>query len=455
MSSNVRFAEGGVREMIYIAFPMLISNACETVMVFTDRVFLSRLGSVQMSAAMSGGMSSFMLSVFFIGLIGYSTAMIAQFYGAGKKEMCGVSAFQGIIIAVLAYPLILLSRPLIHYMFSKTGIDEAQLFYQRQYFDILIFGSVLFLIRHSLSCFFSGIGKTGVVMFSSIGAMIMNVGASWVLIFGHFGMPEMGMRGAAVGTIVGTAFGISILILAYMRKSNVEAYGIKGSFRFDKALTMKLMKFGTPAGVEFLLGFTAFTFIVLIFHAQGLATATAATIMFNWDHVAFVPLLGVEIGVTSLVGRYIGAGRHDIVHKTVISGLKLGTVYSVVVAFFFVFFPYQLTEFFRPDAVDPAFESAVPLTAYMLRLASVYVLVTAQMVVFMGALRGAGDTFWAMIISVGTNWSITAATYIIMNTLHFSAKAGWTSVVLLFLLFPVLLYARYKSGRWKDIQPAT
>lgn len=453
MSSNVRFAEGGVREMIYIAFPMLVSNACETVMVFTDRLFLSRLGSVQMSAAMGGGMSSFMLTVFFIGLIGYSTAMIAQFYGAGKKEMCGISAFQGMIISVLAYPVILLSRPLIHYMFTKTGIDEMQLYYQRQYFDILIFGSVFFLIRHSLSCFFSGIGKTGIVMFSSILAMFVNVGASWVLIFGRFGLPEMGMRGAAIGTIIGSISGILVLVFAYLRKTNVDAYGIKGSFRFDRALSLKLLRFGTPAGIEFLLGFTAFTFIVLIFHAQGLSTATAATIMFNWDHVAYVPLIGVEIGVTSLVGRYIGAGRHDIVHKTVISGLKLGVIYSVIVALLFIFFPYQLTDFFRPDSPDPAFEAAVPLTVYMLRLASIYVLVTAQMVVFMGALRGAGDTFWAMLISVGTNWSIMVITYIIMNTLNFSAEVGWTSVVLLFLLFPVFLYARYKSGRWKDIQP--
>ncbi len=291
-------------------------------------------------------------------------------------------------------------------------------------------------------------------MFASIFAMLVNVGASWLLIFGHFGLPEMGMRGAAVGTITGSVSGIAVLVFAYLRKDNVDKYGIRGSFRLDRALSLKLLKFGTPAGVEFLLGFTAFTFIVLIFHAQGLTTATAATIMFNWDHVAFVPLIGVEIGVTSLVGRYIGAGRYDIVHKTVISGLKLGVVYSVIVALLFIFLPYQLTDFFRPETADPAFEEAVPLTVYMLRLASVYVLVTAQMVVFMGALRGAGDTFWAMVISVGINWSITAATYVIMNVLDFSAKAGWTSVVLLFLLFPALLYARYKSGGWRNIQPA-
>lgn len=447
--------EGGIKEMLQIAVPMLVSNSCETVMTFTDRLFLSRLGSVQMSAAMSGGMSSFVLSIFFIGLIGYSTAMIAQYYGAGNKKKCGSCTFHAFIIALLAYPLILLGRPLVNYMTTKLGLDEMQLYYQKQYFDILVYGSILMLIRYSLSYFFSGIGKTKVVMFSSIFAMFVNVLASWILIFGHFGAPAMGVKGAAIGTLIATSSGIIILLFSYFSKSNIITYGIKGSFKFSKEIMFKLIKFGTPAGVEFFLGFTAFMLIVMFFHGQGLSTAIAATIMFNWDHVAFVPLMGVEVAVTSLVGRYVGAKKYDIVHKTVRSALKLCIGYSVVVAFFFVFFPQFLTEFFRPDVYDPAFEEAIPLTVYMLKIASIYVLVTAQMVVFMGALRGAGDTLWAMIIAVSMNWTITIVTYVIMNVLLFSPEAGWTSIVVLWFLFPAFLYMRYRSGRWKNIKLAS
>lgn len=451
MDIRVGYKEGGVREMIQIALPMIVSNACDTVMVFTDRLFLSRLGSEQMSASMAGGMSSFVLVIFFVGIISYSTAMIAQYYGAGREEMCGKVVFQSILLGIASYPLILLLSPLVRMMFVSSGIGEGQLFYQIQYFNILIYGSVLTLFRTSLSCFFSGIGKTRVIMFASFGTMIMNIIMNWILIFGNLGFPALGVKGAALGTLAAGTFGILIFVFNYFRAGNLIRYGIKSSFRFSKELFLKLMRFGTPAGVEFFLGFAAFTVLVLMFHGHSPATATAATIMFNWDHVSFVPLIGLEIAVTSLVGRYIGAGKPEVVNKVVRSGLKMGITYSVIVAFFFVFFPYALTEFFRPDVYDPVFEEAVSLSAYMIRLAAVYVLVTAQMLVFVGALRGAGDTFAAMVISVCLNWVITIVAYVVLHVLGFSPKAAWTFVVMLFMLFPLILYMRYKSGKWKQI----
>lgn len=451
LDTTVRYKEGGVREMIQIALPMIVSNACDTVMVFTDRLFLSRLGAEQMSAAMAGGMSSFVLVIFFVGIISYSTAMIAQYYGAGRENMCGRVVFQSVLFGFAVYPVILLLSPLVRTLFVKSGISEGQLFYQVQYFDILIYGSILTLIRTSLSCFFSGIGRTSVVMFASFGTMVMNIFMNWALIFGNLGFPALGVKGAAMGTLVAGTFGISIFAFSYFRKSNVIRFGIKTSLRFSREIFAKLMRFGTPAGVEFFLGFAAFTVLVLMFHGHSPVTATAATIMFNWDHVSFVPLIGLEIAVTSLVGRYIGAGKPEIVNKVVRSGLKMGVAYSIVVAFFFIFFPYALTEFFRPDVYDPVFDEAVPLSAYMIRLASIYVLVTAQMLVFVGALRGAGDTFAAMVISVCLNWAITIITYIVLHMLGFSPKAAWTFIVALFMLFPLVLYIRYRSGKWRQI----
>ena len=443
---------GGVRELLAVALPMVVSHACDTVMTFTDRVFLSRLGPEQMNAAMSGGMTSFMMTTFFMGLTGYTTALVAQYLGAGRKASCSLATTQALLVCVAAYPLILLARPLAVYAFEISGISAEQLVFQKQYFGILIYATIIGLVRTCLSGFFSGIGKTRMVMVSACVAMVANIGLNYVLIFGKFGVPALGIRGAAYGTILGGLIGLAVLTAAYLWPSNRRGYRIGESLRYDREAMGRLLRFGYPAGLELFLNLLAFTGMILTFHAHGPTTATAATIMFNWDMVSFVPLIGVEIGVMSLVGRYMGARDPDTAHRAAMSGLKSGWVYSAVILVLFAFFPRMLVAMFAPGEPDTIFDQAVPTAVFMIRLASVYVLIEAIVVVFSGALRGAGDTFWAMCISVGLHWALLPIMIVMLHWLGLSAESTWTVMVLTFLVFSYLFYLRYRSGRWRTIR---
>ena len=80
-----------MRELLAIALPMVISQTCDTIMMFTDRLFLSRLGPEQMNASMAGGLTCFVMMTFFLGLTGYSTALVAQYLGAGRKDRCATA----------------------------------------------------------------------------------------------------------------------------------------------------------------------------------------------------------------------------------------------------------------------------------------------------------------------------------------------------------------------------
>lgn len=208
-------ASGGVREMLTIALPMVVSSACDTVMVFTDRLFLSKLGMAQMNAVMVGGINMFFLMTFALGLAGYATAMIAQHFGAGERHKSPRVLTQVLIIMAAYYPLMLIVRPLMHSMFAASGITQAQLGHQLVYFDILVFAAPLPLARIALSNFFSGIGQTRVVMTASFATMLGNVGASYVLIFGLFGFPALGVAGAAYGSIIGSIIAVLILLAVY------------------------------------------------------------------------------------------------------------------------------------------------------------------------------------------------------------------------------------------------
>ncbi|MDD5654281.1 MAG: MATE family efflux transporter [Candidatus Omnitrophica bacterium] len=439
-------------EVLAISLPMVISHACDTVMVFTDRLFLARLDPELMNAALGGGLTAFMMISFFVGLVGFTTALVAQHLGAGRKKDCAVVLTQALIFSCCAYPLILLLRPAAYWLFGFVGVGAEQLGPQTLYLNILLYGSIISLARMALSGFFSGIARTRIVMAASVAAMFTNVGLDYVFIFGKFGFPAMGIRGAAYATILGGVVGLIILSTAYFSGRNRKEYSIENSFRFDKALAGKLLRYGTPTGFEMCLNIIAFNVMIMMFHSLGPATATAATVVFNWDFVSFVPLIGIEIGVTSLVGRYMGAGHPDKAHHSVMSGLKLGITYSVFIFILFIGFPGRLVDVFRPAVASAVFASAVPTAVFMVRLASVYVLVEVMLCVFIGALRGAGDTFWAMRTSVILHWLMVIVLALILRVLRLAPEIGWAAMVFFFLVFSAVVFMRYREGEWRKIR---
>ncbi len=450
--THITHAPGGIRELLAIALPMVVSHACDTVMVFTDRLFLSQLGSVHMNASMAGGLTCFMAMTFFIGLIGYTTALVGQHLGASQKRQCAKATAQAFLIALAAYPLILLSRPLIYLAFSKSGIPAEQLTLQTSYFNILIYGTVITLLRICLSSFFSGIGRTRIVMMSALIAMVVNVAMNYVLIFGKLGLPALGIKGAAYGTITGSICGLSVMATVYFGPTIKREFCVIRALRFDRKIMAQLLKFGYPAGIEMFLNLVAFNGLILAFHAHSPVTATAVTIMFNWDMVAFVPLIGLEIAVMSLVGRYMGAQQSDIAHRATMSGLKSGWVYSACILMLFVFLPEELVALFRPQLADNVFSEAMPMAVRMIRITSLYVMIDSVILVFSGALRGAGDTFWAMCVSVGLHWLLVAILSVLLYGMKLSPETTWFALVLVFLAFSSLFYLRYRSGKWRHIQ---
>ncbi|MHC5056825.1 MAG: MATE family efflux transporter [Planctomycetota bacterium] len=340
---------GGVSELLVIALPMVVSHACETMMLFVDRLFLAQLGPQYMSAAMGGGLTCFMFMTFFLGLTGYGNALVAQNLGAGRKDLCALAATQGFIVAGLACPVVLACVPVGEALFRWNEIAPEQLTPQTEYFRILMMGVGIGLLRNAVSAFFSGIGRTRPVMVSATVAMAVNIFLNYVLIFGELGFPALGIRGAAIGTICGSFAGLLVLLLVYFGEKNRAEFGIAKSFRFDRGLMRKLWLFGSPSGAEFVLNILAFKLVVLSFHSYGVAVAAAITITFSWNMVSFIPLLGVGIGVMSLVGRYMGAGKPDVAHRVTVSGLKLAALYSLVCFTAFCLLPGLLVSVFRPD----------------------------------------------------------------------------------------------------------
>lgn len=447
--ANLFVGPGGGLEVLEIAIPLFISQASETVMMFTDRLFLSKLGPEQMSAAMGGGTVSFLAVTFFIGLIGYSTAMVAQRFGANQSQKCALITTHALLISVLAYPIIISFIPLGKVVFTKAGISPEQLKYQIPYFQIIMFGNITVLLRNSLSCFFSGIGKTRVIMIANVACMILNVGVNYLLVFGKFGFPQLGVQGAAYGTVISGLASLTILAVAYFHKNNVHKYGVLESFRLKKGLFKELFHFGYPAGLELFFGQIGFALMIIAFHSQGTVVATSVTIAFNWDMVSFIPLIGVGTAVTSLVGRYIGAQDLKTAHRSTCSALAMVLCYSVLLLIPFVFFTEGMVNLFQPSESSATFAEIHDLAVFMVRFIAFYIITDAFVVVFSGALRGAGDTFYTMLISAFVHLAVAFAAFMLFFAVGASAKTTWAVIISLFLLVGPIFYIRYRTGNWK------
>ncbi len=450
MNEN-KHPKGGIIEMLLIALPMFASMGCDAIMTFTDRIFLSKLSPDHMNASLGGGVYLTTFTIFFTGLISYSTALVAQYLGAGFKSRSAVTTFQAILIAILAYPILLITTPLSKVIFQYMNIPPNQLPLQVEYFSTLLWGSIFLLLRTALGSFFSGLGKTKFIMIAAVASLITNVVCNYTLIYGKFGFPALGIRGAAIGTNIGAFVGVLILFMLYFSKTIREDFHIMTSFKFNPEIMKKLLWYGLPQGFESFMSLAAFTSMILLLHSEGAIAATASTIMFNWDYVSFMPLIGIQIAVTSLVGKYMGAKDIKSASKATYSGIKTALVYSGIIFLLYVFTTDALVNFFKPDSPSDIFKEAFPMAKAMLRLATIYIFADAVTISFVGALRGAGDTHWTMFAFIIMHWLAVANLFVSLKILGLSAVTGWGVLVFTFLSFSLVLFLRFKQGKWKSL----
>ena len=235
-TTNSSFApkkRGDIRDVLVVALPMLLSMSFDTFMTFIDRLFLSKLGPAEMNAALGAGAVQLALTMFFTGAVSYTTAMVAQRLGAKKRWDCARVFMQAVYLSLACVPLLYSTIPLGHLVFGLENLPADQLEYQKTYFNILMFGGIISLVRNAAPCFFSGIGETKIVMQAAFVGMIVNVVCNFVLIFGLGPIPALGVAGAAYGTLMGNAVSTIILFVKFFGKSCHRRFRTRNAFAFN------------------------------------------------------------------------------------------------------------------------------------------------------------------------------------------------------------------------------
>lgn len=441
------FNSSTLRELARLAFPMVVSQGAHAVMLFTDRLFMSRIDAVHMSASLGGGIAAFFGIALFSGLLAYGNALVAQYYGAGQLSKCPRVLSQGILMALACTPIVLLIAYGIWIAFAHMGHDPEQVELERIYFTILISVCFFSLCKTCLGSYFSGIGRTKIVMIAEVSGMIMNVPVSYALVFGSLGLPELGIAGAAIGTVVGSLFALAIFFAFYFWREHSHLFKVWESFVFDNAIFRRYLRLGLPSGLEAFLNIAAFNIFLLMFQSYGVAAGASAAIVFNWDIVSFVPLMGLNIGVISLIGRFVGAKDMARTNEVVFSGFLIALGYSSFLALCFVIFREPLVNVFATPGGD--FEEIRKLSTFMMVGMASYVMADAVILISGGVLRGAGDTRWLMYCSVIQRWIQLLIQYFVIVVYALGAEVSWLVFVASIIINAVIYFARLKGGKWR------
>ena len=442
------FSRKALAELLRLALPMVVSQGTFAVMIFTDRYFMSQIDPVHMAASLGGGVASFFSFCFFIGLLGYANAMAAQYLGAGEPEKCPRVVTQGLVLTVMSTPFLTLITFLVAGIFEGMGHEPEQVELERTYYLILMSGVLFTLAKTCISSYFAGIGRTRVVMICDVFGLVMNVPLSYAMVFGKFGFPALGIVGAGISTVIATLLALLLFVAFYLHKEHREKFAVLDSFRLDTRILRRFWRLGFPSGLELFLNVAAFNLFLLMFQSYGVAEGAAAAIVFNWDILSFVPMIGLHLGVISLVGRFVGARDMARVNEVMTAAFAVALAYGLVLATLYITFRFPLVDVFAPPSGD--FSAIRQLSAWMMIGLSSYVLADAVILVSGGILRGAGDTRWLMVASVTLHWLMLVAQFFIIQVLKLSPKVSWIALVIMILAIAVVYAWRLKQGHWRD-----
>ena len=442
------FSRKALAELLRLALPMVVSQGTFAVMIFTDRYFMSQIDPVHMAASLGGGVASFFSFCFFIGLLGYANAMAAQYLGAGEPEKCPKVVTQGLVLTVMSTPFLTLITFLVAGIFEGMGHEPEQVELERTYYLILMSGVLFTLAKTCISSYFAGIGRTRVVMICDVFGLVMNVPLSYAMVFGKFGFPALGIVGAGISTVIATLLALLLFVAFYLHKEHREKFAVLDSFRLDTRILRRFWRLGFPSGLELFLNVAAFNLFLLMFQSYGVAEGAAAAIVFNWDILSFVPMIGLHLGVISLVGRFVGARDMARGNEVMTAAVAVALAYGLVLATLYITFRFPLVDVFAPPSGD--FSAIRQLSAWMMIGLSSYVLADAVILVSGGILRGAGDTRWLMVASVTLHWLMLVAQFFIIQVLKLSPKVSWIALVIMILAIAVVYAWRLRQGRWRD-----
>ena len=408
------------REIWRIAYPIMLGNLAQTIITFTDTAFLGHLGTNELSASMMAGLYYYVFTTLAMGFAVGIQIFIARRYGEGDYKKIGV-VFQHGALFVLGLGILLFSilfffsHRLLHIIIESENIYAAA----GEYLRFRQFGIIFVVFNFLFRSFYVGISTTKVITFSTLIMAVVNIFFDWALIFGHAGLPAMGIGGAALASLMAEITAFCFFWIFTFVKIPHEEYGMFRWHKWQPALMGNILKVAFPSMIQRLFSFGAwFIFFVLIEKMGEMAIGISSVVRSTYM-ILIIPCFAFAATANTLTSRIIGEGKSNEVMATLWKVVKNSLLCSSVLVIIAFIVPQLVLHIYTDDVALA--QAAVP-SVYVIAVAT---LLGAVAMVFFEAVSGTGNTTAAMALEFGI--LIIYIVYVFLMSKTSTIAGVWTA----------------------------
>ena len=393
-----------------LAYPVILGMLGHTLVAFVDNVMVGQLGTAELAAVSLA--NSFMFIAMSLG-IGFSTAitpLIAKADGEGNFED-GKSTFKhGLclcsLISVLLFFGVFLAKPILHVMQQPQEVVELAI----PYLNLVAVSLIPLIIFQSFKQFSDGMSMTKYPMFATLVANIINVILNYIFIFGKFGFPELGIVGAAVGTLVYRLIMVFYLWVLLLRNNKTRPYLLDLNFlNLSKIMIKKLFNIGFPSAMQMFFEVAIFTSAIWLSGILGKNPQAANQIALNLSSMTFMIAMGLSVVAMIRVGNQMGLNKYVELRRIAFSIFMIAILFAIIFASLFLIFnnllPKMYLDFDDPSKIFDNYE-VLEIAKTLLIIAAIFQISDTIQVIALGALRGMQDVLIPTLITFISYWVI-------------------------------------------------
>jgi putative MATE family efflux protein len=431
------------QQVFFLALPVVLSSLLQRSVGIVDIFLVGGLGASSIAAVGIAQIMVFVMMSVSWGINVGVTVLVAQLWGAERKQDAARAAYQAILLAVGAAGLITLLgltfggqvAALLGANASVQGIlsDYTKIIFTFIFFTIAI--NVLAGIMH-------GTGDTKTPLYATLIVNILHVIVAYPLIYGYLGFSKLGVKGAAIAIVISESMGAAFLFFHSLRKRYIIVNRV-----LEIKYTIMMFKLGYPIFIDRLLQNMGSLFFAKVILLYGTAVYAAHQVGLAIEAFSFMPGYGIAVAAATIVGQNLGAGRPAEARLSAYEANRLAVILMAMMGLVFFFFPYGLLRAFTrdPDVIRYGI-------LYMKIVAFAQVPLAITMVLG-GSLRGAGDTGFIMFATIAGMWfvrlPIAALLAAVVKT---EIRYVWSVMIVDWLVRMILLLWRYRKENWGRLE---
>ena len=440
------------QSILAMAIPLMGSTFIQSVVLITDSAFLSRYdilnGTLTFDSSGNGGLVYITLFMALVGMSDGAQILMARRIGQGKEDLLarifGTAILTNFLLVLFLFSLINWILPdFIQGYVHHPEIAKGQI----DYISIRGYGLFFAMISLAINAYFMAMGKTAVVFLSAIVTACSNVFLDYSLIFGHNGLPEMGLKGAALASTIADGLGMVFLIVVLTRSKSRKAHKLYEQLSYNFTSFKELIKLGTPIMLQGIVALSTWTIFFAWIEQMGTHELTISQNIRSLYFIAFIPIFGFGATTKTYISQLLGAQRFDEIPKA-IRRIQLMTIVFLFVFFHGAFlYPEKLIAMINPD------EAFLAESAVILRYVGGSIFMFGFFSVYFHTINGSGNTRYTFYVELAAVCTYLLSAYLFIKVYDADIFWVWTVEYIYFGTMGILsiVYLRFFSWQKKQI----